>query len=90
MSDELVLKDSKAPTEKEYERRTRNMAFERYPDLFHIPEGVMYMISHQNYSESLDWEENEYGYLILLWPGPVSPGFRARPSSPAGRTAFGD
>lgn len=66
MSDELVLKDSKIPMEKEYERRTRNMAFERYPDLFHIPEGVMYMISHQNYSGSLDWEENEYGYLKLL------------------------
>ncbi len=65
MSDELVLKDSRVPTEKEYERRTRNMAFERYPDLFHIPEGVMYMISHQNYSGSLDWEENEYGYLKL-------------------------
>ena len=63
MSDELVLKDSKIPMEKEYERRTRNMAFERYPDLFHIPEGVMYMISHQNYSGSLDWEENEYGYV---------------------------
>ena len=52
--------------ERERERKTRLLAEERYPDLFQIPKGVMYMISHQNYSGSLDWEENDYGYLKLL------------------------
>ena len=66
MSETLVVQNDKNLVAGEAERRTRKMAEDRYPDLFQIPEGVMYMISHQNYSGSLDWAENDYGYLKLL------------------------
>ena len=48
------------------DRRTKNLAEVKHPDLFHIPEDTLYLISHQNYADGLDLNENEYAYMTVL------------------------
>lgn len=48
------------------DRRTKNLAEVKHPDLFHIPEDNLYIISHQNYADGLDLNENDYAYMTVL------------------------
>ena len=67
MSEELVMKEQSFDLiSNELERRTKAYALNRHPDLFQFPKGVMYLITHDNYSGGLDWQANDFGYLSLL------------------------
>ena len=48
------------------ERRTKSLADGLHPDLFHISNSTLFLITHNNYSGGLDLSENEYAYMKLI------------------------